>query len=61
MVKDASANVRVALEVEAGASEEFYLSRLEGAKASAGTDALRSHSRRGPLISTERRLACTTS
>ncbi len=36
---DASANARVALEVDAGAFEEFYLSRLEGAKASAGTDA----------------------
>jgi purine nucleosidase len=34
---DASANARVALEVDAGAFEEFYLSRLEEAKASAGT------------------------
>ena len=35
----ASANARVALEVDAGAFEEFYLSRLEEAKASAGTGA----------------------
>jgi purine nucleosidase len=36
---DASANARVALEVDAGAFEEFYLSRLEEAKASADTGA----------------------
>ena len=36
---DASATARVALEVDAGAFEEFYLSRLQGTKASAGTGA----------------------
>jgi purine nucleosidase len=36
---DASANARVALEVDAGAFEEFYLSRLEVAEARAGTGA----------------------
>lgn len=36
---DASANARVAMEVDAGAFEEFFLSRLEGTKSSAGASA----------------------